>query len=55
MIEFYEKLELQALKLDEPDGNLAEKIRELMDFIWRYHLSIDDKKFLNSRESLPID
>jgi hypothetical protein len=49
----YLELERQMLRLDdEGDEELADRIRDLMDFVWFQRFSPEDRRVLNARGSV---
>lgn len=53
-LKLYKQLEKQTLQLDNHgDDCIAEKIRTVMDYIWRERLSSAEKNELNNRH-LPV-
>ena len=52
----YEELEQQTLRLDQAaDEELADRIRDLMDFVWYKRLSAEDRGALNARGAVEYD
>jgi hypothetical protein len=48
-MDLYAALETHAEKIE--DDELAERVRELMDFVWYKHLTTEEKQELNNRHT----
>jgi hypothetical protein len=51
----YLHLEQKALACEAAGGDaLAETVREVMDFVWKNQLSVDDRQWLNARGAVSV-
>jgi hypothetical protein len=52
-VELYVSLEGHAVSLNGEDNELAERVHDLMDFIWYKRFSTEEKQHINDRSEHP--